>query len=327
MEGILNQLTTMSWPELARRAGDAVLASKGTHVNVRGLIEFSNICQRNCLYCGLRAQNRKVRRYRLDPREIIKAALEAAEAGVDTIVLQSGEGACEANWLASLVQDVRNETGLPVTLSVGERPEADYELWRKAGADRYLIKHETSDSALYERLHPGYTLRQRLDALRSLRELGYETGSGFMIGLPGQTLESLASDIALCRDLHVEMCGAGPFIAHKDTPLAHYPSGSPELTLRVLAALRLAMPWANLPATTALATVDPKSGQTKGLCAGANVLMPGFTPAAYSKSYTLYDNKNRVSILNAASSIEAAGRTHRLKTMSQPSDCKGRGTN
>lgn len=311
---ILNMLRDMPAEDLRARAEAVLLENKGRHVFVRGLVEFSSICRRNCLYCGLRAQNRELGRYRMSQEEIVEAACAARDAGVDTIVLQSGEGACQAEWLAEVVKEVRQKTALPVTLSVGERPEADYRLWRDAGASRYLIKHETADPALYARLHPGYQLQERLDALATLRDLGYEIGSGFMIGLPGQTLESLAADIALCRDLHVDMCGAGPFIAQGNTPFAGEVSGSPDLALRVLSALRLALPWANLPATTALATVDPVSGQTSGLRAGANVLMPSFTPQPYAAGYTIYDNKNRVPVAQAARAIEAAGRTHHLRT-------------
>ncbi len=312
MQSILRNLLHTPREELAAEAERVVLQSKGTHVLVRGLIEFSNICNRNCLYCGLRAQNKNLARYLLKLPAILDAAMQARAAGVDTIVLQSGEGACDARWLAEVVSEIRAATSLPITLSVGERKACDYELWRKAGASRYLIKHETSDENLYARLHPGHSLSQRIATLKALRELDYEIGSGFMIGLPGQSLESLASDIALCRDLHVDMCGAGPFIAQMETPLANCQSGSPDLALRVMAALRLSLPWANLPATTALATVDPASGQINGLRAGANVLMPSFTPAPYAQNYVIYDNKNRVSAAGAAAAITAAGRTHSL---------------
>lgn len=309
---ILNLLRHEPWSSLQDRAEGALFANKGKHVFVRGLIEFSNICTRNCLYCGLRAQNNGLERYLLTQEEILSAAHAAKVAGVDTIVLQSGEGACKAEWLAEVVKAVKRETGLAVTLSVGERPGKDYALWRDAGADRYLIKHETSDAALYAKLHPAYALKQRIDSLKLLRWLGYEIGSGFMIGLPGQTLESMAEDIALCRELHVDMCGAGPFIAQAATPLAGEPSGSSELALRILAVMRIAMPWANLPATTALASIDPAQGQINGLKAGANVLMPSFTPAAYAAAYTIYDNKNRVAALDAAQAITTAGREHSL---------------
>lgn len=310
---ILHLLKDEPWQSLRLRAEKILLDGLGKHVYVRGLVEFSNICKRNCLYCGLRAQNKTIERYRLSQEEIMASAAAAAACGVDTIVLQSGEGACKAEWLAEVIAQIRRELGLAVTVSVGERPKKDYELWAKAGAERYLIKHETADPGLYAKLHPGHKLEERINSLKTLRDLGYAIGSGFMIGLPGQSLESIARDIALLNDLHIDMCGAGPFIAQKDTPLANCASGSPELALRVLAALRIALPWANLPATTALATLDPQAGQINGLRAGANVLMPSFTPPQYAKNYVIYDNKNRVPAQKAAQAIEKAGREHQLK--------------
>lgn len=309
---ILQYLREDAAGNLARDAEACALAGKGRHVNVRGLIEFSNICRRNCRYCGLRVQNKSVKRYRLELDQILAAARSAKEAGVDTIVLQSGEGACDAAWLAEATGAVKAETGLPITLSVGERPARDYELWAKAGANRYLLKHETSDEALYAKLHPGHCLRERLDCLKLLRELGYEIGSGFMIGLPGQSLESIANDVLLCRDLHVDMCGAGPFLPQRDTPLADAPRASTGLALRVISILRLALPWANLPATTALASLDPLNGQINGLRSGANVLMPSFTPPEQAASYAIYDQKNRIPVKEAARAIESAGRVHSL---------------
>lgn len=306
------ELLHRPWRQLAALAAANPLCAPGSHVYARGIIEFSNICRRNCHYCGLRVQNRNLRRYLLSRAKIMAAARAAAAGGVDTIVLQSGEGACQTGWLADVVRAIREELGLAVTLSVGERPAADYEIWRRAGASRYLLKHETCDPALYRRLHPGYSLKRRLDCMRQLRGLGYELGGGFMIGLPGQTLSTLASDILLCLGLHVDMCGAGPFIPQKNTPLAAAAPGGVELTLAVLAVLRLCLPRANLPATTALATLDPQAGQTSGLLAGANVLMPAFTPPAAARNYAIYDSKNRVSVRDAAAAIEAAGRVHSL---------------
>ncbi len=310
--GEIMRMLKSPWRKLAAIARMQPLAARGSHVYNRGLIEFSNICRRNCLYCGLRRQNTRLRRYILSEAQILAAAGAAAQSGVDTIVLQSGEGACGAKWLAHVVAEIRSQTNLPVTLSVGERSPKDYEIWRRAGASRYLLKHETSDQKLYRCLHPGHDLRERAACLNLLKSLDYEIGGGFMIGLPGQTLASLARDVLFCRELGVDMCGAGPFIAQKDTPLAGCPSGSPELALSVLAALRIFLPNANLPATTALATVDPVAGQTNGLLAGANVLMPSFTPDAAAQNYVIYDSKNRVSVANAAKAITAAGRVHTL---------------
>lgn len=310
---ILRLLRDPDAEELRKRAEKALLAAKGSHVHVRGLIEFSNICRRNCLYCGLRAQNSALRRYRLSQEEILAAAAGAIAQGADSIVLQSGEGSCDPAWLAEVVAELKKHEGIAITLSVGEGQARDYALWRNAGASRYLIKHETASPALYARLHPGHKLGERIRALLALRDLGYEIGSGFMIGLPGQKLEDLAGDIALCRALRVDMCGAGPFIPQADTPLAGEACGSVALTLRALSVLRLALPWANLPATTALASLDPEKGQTAGLMAGANVLMPSFTPPRAAVQYRIYDHKNRVGMANAVRAIEKAGRSHGLR--------------
>lgn len=310
---ILDLLFATPYAALRERAEKELCQRKGSHVFVRGLIEFSNICRRNCRYCGLQAHNRRLPRYTLSREEILDASVQAVRQGADTIVLQSGEYAVNPHWLADVIESIVQKLHVPVTLCVGEQPREAYALWKEAGAERYLMKHETADAALYARLHPGYTLEDRLKHLHTLRELGYEIGSGFMVGLPGQDPASLADDILLARDLRVGMCGAGPFIPQKDTPLGNSTSGSAEMTLRVLAVLRLALPWANLPATTALATVDPSKGQKDGLLAGANVLMPGFTPLKYQSSYCLYDHKNRVSMECARRTIEEAGRTHQLK--------------
>ena len=229
--------------------------------------------------------------------------------GVDTLVLQSGEVHGDPQRIAHVVDALRTRFPVAVTLSVGEQPTASYALWKEAGASRFLLKHETADASLYAALHPGYTLAQRVDALQRLRRASYEIGSGFIVGVPGQRPETLADDILLARELHVDMCGAGPFIPQADTPLGNEPQGSVELALRVMAVLRIALPWSNLPATTALASLDPVSGQREGLLAGGNVLMPGFTPAAHREDYCIYDNKHRVSMDEARQVIESAGRT------------------
>lgn len=311
-ENILKLLFATPYAELRHRAARITAREKGSHVFVRGLVEFSNVCRRNCRYCGLRAANRLLVRYTLSKDEIMETATEAVAAGADTIVLQSGEYAVPPQWLAGVVDAIRRDLHVPVTLSVGEQPRAACALWKEAGAARFLLKHETADPRLYARLHPGHTLAERLAGLRMLRELGYEAGSGFMVGLPGQKPESLADDILLARELRVSMCGVGPFIPQADTPLGTRPGGTAELTLRVMAVLRIALPWANIPATTALATVDAVAGQKEGLLAGGNVLMPGFTPPGHREHYRIYDNKNRVDTAAVRMAVEAAGRTHTL---------------
>lgn len=263
----------------------------GDEVHLRGIIEFSNYCVRNCHYCGLRAANTGLARYRMSADEIVAIAERAAQLGFGTVVLQSGEDpAWDAPVLAEVVYKIKRRTGLAITLSVGVRPREDYALWREAGADRYLLKHETADPELFRRLRPGTTLAGRLTALHYLRELGYQVGSGNIVGLPGQTLSSLADDVALLQELDVEMAGIGPFIPHPQTPLAAASPGTVDLTLRVLAVTRLAVPWAHLPATTALGSIDPV-GRQKALCSGANVVMPNVGPTEYRPLYQIYPGK------------------------------------
>ena len=305
-------LFRMPWQELKEAARQARCENVGKRVFVRGLIEFSNVCRRNCLYCGLRRTNRAVRRYCLKRKDILAAARAAAAAGADTIVLQSGEAGRAPGWLAEIVAAVKAATDLPITLSAGEQPRSWYALWKEAGADRFLIRHETADARLYAALHPGHTLKRRRHAQESLAALGYELGTGFLVGVPGQKPESLADDILLTRDMGAAMCGVGPFIPQSATPLAHAPHGSIPLTLRVMAVLRLAAPRLNIPATTALASLDPAQGQRDGLEAGGNVLMPSFTPRLRQEAYRIYDGKARVDMEAVRCAIEKAGLEHAL---------------
>lgn len=305
-------LFRMPWQELRAAAGQARRETVGQRVFVRGLIEFSNVCRRNCRYCGLRHANRALRRYCLKPGDILDAARTAAAAGADTIVLQSGEANRNPEWLARVVAAVKAATGLPVTLSVGEQPRRWYALWKEAGANRFLIRHETADPRLYAALHPGHSLKQRREAQDALAALGYELGTGFLVGVPGQRPETLADDILLTRHMGAAMCGVGPFIPQQATPLAHAPHGSIPLTLRVMAVLRLVAPWLNMPATTALASLDPARGQRDGLEAGGNVLMPSFTPRSRQASYRIYDGKARVDMDAVRRAVEDAGLSHAL---------------
>jgi len=276
---------------LFRAADEVRRRYVGDEVHLRGIIEFSNHCVRNCHYCGLRAGNRSLARYRMTPAEMVAIAERAAGLGLGTVVLQSGEDPYwDAQKLAAVIGEIKRRTGLAVTLSVGDRPREDYARWREAGADRYLLKHETADPDLFRRLRPGTTLGGRLQCLRDLRELGYQVGSGNMVGLPGQTLASLADDIVLLQELDVEMAGIGPFLPHPQTPLWRAQPGSVDLTLRVLAVARLALPWAHLPATTALGTADPE-GRQKALRCGANVIMPNVGPTEYRPLYQIYPGK------------------------------------
>lgn len=265
--------------------------SLGDEVHLRGLIEFTNHCRSDCLYCGLRRSNRAIRRYRIPVGEIVQAAAVAARLGYRTIVLQGGEDPFySGDDLAAIIEKVKQVGDFAITVSAGERDYEDYWLMREAGADRYLLKHETADPELFARLRPGTTLQERLKRLHWLRSLGFQIGSGNMIGLPGQTTETLAGDILLLVDLDVEMAGIGPFIPHPMTPLKECLPGELDRTLRVLAVARLALPQAHMPATTAAETLFPQ-GRQMALGCGANVIMPNFTPPQYRELYQIYPGK------------------------------------
>ena len=265
----------------------------GDEVHIRGLIEFSNFCRRNCFYCGLRRDNRKLKRYRMTGEEIYNLAEKIALQGVKTIVLQSGEDlAYDAKSLASLLYRIK-KLGVAITLSIGEREFWEYVLWREAGADRYLLKQETFDRELFARLHPDDDFDQRLECQRVLRELGYEVGSGNMVGLPHQTPQSLALDIKKFEEWNFDMIGIGPFIPNPDTPWGGEVSDPEEkylLTLKVLALTRILTKTSNLPATTALGALIP-GGRERALSCGANVFMPNLTPSPYQKEYIIYPGK------------------------------------
>lgn len=276
--------------ELYAAADETRRVQVGDGVHLRALIEFSNHCGRSCHYCGLRAANTALARYRLSPDEILAAATAAAGMGYRTVVLQSGEDAWYARDLVSdLVRQIK-ALGVAVTLCLGERPTEDYAAWKAAGADRYLVRIETSDRELYARLHPGMSFENRYRCLRDLQALGYQVGSGILVGLPGQTPDLLARDLLFLQELQPDMVGLGPFIPHPGTPLAEAPQCSVELVLRMMALARLLLPRSHLVATTALGTIDPQ-GRERGLQVGANVMMPNCTPRQYRASYEIYPNK------------------------------------
>ncbi|MCL6610772.1 MAG: [FeFe] hydrogenase H-cluster radical SAM maturase HydE [Peptococcaceae bacterium] len=276
---------------LFRAAGRVRRAKVGDAVHLRAIIEFSSHCRNNCLYCGLRRDNRRLPRYRLDEGEIMSAVDKAAAMGFRTVVLQSGEDPLYSGpYIAGLVEKIKRRRGVAVTLSLGQRSREDYRIWREAGADRYLLKHETSDEELFRCLKPGSSLQARLECLHWLKELGYQAGSGNMVGLPGQSLDSLAGDILLMRELETDMAGIGPFLPHPDTPLKEAAAGSLELTLKTLAVARLCLPRAHLPATTALGTLAP-GGRKAALTCGANVIMVNFTPPEVRDRYLIYPQK------------------------------------
>lgn len=265
----------------------------GDDVYIRGLIEFTNCCKNNCLYCGIRRSNRHVERYRLTEEEILACCREGYGLGYRTFVLQGGEDpAWTPERLAALVASIKeNHPDCAVTLSVGEQPKAVYRLWFEAGADRYLLRHETADNAHYRVLHPPeMSPDNRKRCLWDLKEIGYQVGCGFMVGSPGQTAEHLAEDMLFIRRLEPDMVGIGPFLPQHDTPFRDQPAGSLELTLYLLGLLRLMLPNALLPATTALGTIHPR-GRELGILAGANVCMPNLSPAGVREKYALYDNK------------------------------------
>jgi biotin synthase len=273
-------------------AADRVRAAAvGDQVHLRGLIEFSNWCRRNCLYCGLRRGRRGLSRYRMSAQEIAEAARRAADLGFRTVVLQSGEDpAYTAQALAGVVRDIKAERDVAVTLSIGERPADDYRLLREAGADRYLLRIETSIPTLYRKLHPDSNWHKRLLCLHSLRSLGYQVGSGIMIGLPGQALDMLADDLLFLQGLDLDMIGVGPFIPHPSTPLRGAPRATLALSLRFVACMRLLCPQALIPATSALGALHPE-GRQMALQAGADVIMPNVTPTRYRQRYELYPGK------------------------------------
>ena len=262
----------------------------GDEVHLRGLIEFSNICKRTCKYCGLRAGNKNLERYRITPEDIVLFAQKASESGYRTVVLQSGEDEFyNAKKLAEIIKEIKR-FDVAVTLSVGEMSSDDYKLLKDAGADRYLLRIETTDRNLYKKLHPKMDFDNRLRCLKDLRTLGYEVGTGCLVGLEGQTIDSLAEDILFFREINADMVGIGPFIAHPNTPLKDSPNGSFTLALKVMAITRILLKNINIPATTAMETLHP-NGRIIALQSGANVVMPNVTAKEYRKKYELYPNK------------------------------------
>jgi len=262
----------------------------GDEVHLRAIIEFSSYCKQNCYYCGLRKDNQKLKRYQLEKEEIIKTAQMAADLGYQTVVLQSGEDEYPAAEVAEIIKEIKNTTEMAITLSLGERDFAAYKLWRDAGADRYLLKHEIADRVLYEKYHPGMSFENRIESLKYLKTIGYQIGSGVIIDLPGQTPEIMAGDLLLSQDLELDMIGSGPFIPHQQTPLKGNKIGTVEMTLKFTALSRLLLPLTHIPATTALGTIDDE-GRQKALKAGANVVMPNVTDGKYRQQYQIYPDK------------------------------------
>jgi len=275
----------------------------GNKVHLRGLIEFSNICSKNCLYCGIRRGNKKIQRYTLSDEEVLERVQFAWKSNFGSVVLQSGELSNKkfTNRINHLLQEIKRTTNkeIGITLSCGEQSENTYKQWFESGAQRYLMRIESSNIELYHKIHPNnktHSFENRIIALRLIQKCGYQAGTGVMIGLPFQTLEHLADDLLFFREIDVDMVGMGPYIEHKDTPLYHYsdqllPKKERfDLTLKMIAILRIMMKDINIAATTALQSIDP-IGREKALKAGANIIMPNITPQKYRKNYLLYEDK------------------------------------
>lgn len=278
---------------LRRLAYDTAHHIFGNRIYTRGLIEFTNICRNDCYYCGIRKSNHKVTRYRLTEEQILECAGEGYRLGFRTFVLQGGEdGGFSDNSIAHIVGHIKDSfPDCAVTLSFGEHSYDTYRLWRMAGADRYLLRHETADRSHYGRLHPdNMSYSDRVRCLYDLKSLGYQVGSGFMVGSPYQTPLNLAMDLDFLASLQPEMIGIGPYVPHRDTPFANMPQGTVTQTLTLISILRLMFPKALIPSTTALGTIDP-DGRERGFMHGANVVMPNLSPPAVRKKYELYNNK------------------------------------
>ncbi|MBR3772076.1 MAG: [Clostridium sp.] len=290
---LLENCTREEKERLKERAVELRKLYYGSKVYTRGLIEFTNYCKNNCYYCGLQALNHQVERYRLSQEEIMESIEAGWQLGFRTFVLQGGEDPYFTDErIVKMVSSIKEKhPECAITLSIGEKSDESYRRYREAGADRYLLRHETADEKHYQKLHPAtMSLANRQRCLYTLKSLGYETGAGFMVGSPGQTDACLAQDLSFLKELEPEMVGIGPFIPHHDTCFRNESAGSLEKTLLLISILRIILPTCNLPATTALGTLHPR-GRELGIEAGANVVMPNLTPVKVRKKYEIYDNK------------------------------------
>ena len=290
---LLENRTSEIQSELALHASKTAREHYGNKVFVRGLIEFTNYCRNDCYYCGIRCSNRNADRYRLTKEEITECASYGYDLGFRTIVLQGGEDAYyKDDMIVDIIKSIKNEhPDVAVTLSIGEKSYESYKAFYDAGADRYLLRHETADFAHYRKLHPAnLSPENRQQCLYNLKKIGFQTGAGFMVGSPYQTNENIADDLLFLKKLDPEMIGIGPFIPHQDTQFKDMKAGGLDLTLYLLSIIRLMLPTVLLPATTALGTINPR-GRELGILAGANVVMPNLSPVGVRKKYALYDNK------------------------------------
>lgn len=293
---LINEITETDKQQLLDHAASLCQLHYGKRIFLRGLIEISNHCKQGCRYCGINRNNRNATRYRLTPEEILGCCAEGYRLGFRTFVLQGGEDAWFTDErLCSLLRTIKERyPDTAVTLSLGERSRASYERLYAAGADRYLLRHETATKSLYEEMHPGMSFENRRHCLQQLKEIGFQTGAGFLVGLPGQGVPDYARDLLFLQELQPQMVGVGPFIPQRDTELGEEPAGNLETTLLMLALVRTLLPEVLLPATTALGTIDP-SGRERAFAVGANVVMPNLSPFENRSKYALYDGKKFVS--------------------------------
>lgn len=293
----------------------------GNEIYLRGIIEFSNYCEQNCLYCGLRSRNRILQRYRMDENLILMTAEIIKSGGIKTIVLQSGEdNSCSCEFISHIIRQIKYNDDIAVTLSLGERKFDEYEAWKEAGADRYLLKHETANPELYSIYHQHQSLDERLKHLKFMKSIGFQIGSGNLIGLPYQSIEDIANDILLCKKLDLDMASFSPFIPSPETPYRSKKAPDLKMVLKVMAVARIVLKDVHIPATTALASMH-KDGRKLGLLAGANVIMPNFTPSIFSSKYRIYPNKKSdPDIFTALEELNKLTESLKLKIVSSRGD-------